>query len=171
MMRFAECFHYWWCCHIQQHKGHSISPGVLRFVLHMLKFYATFVLMPFNQKHWWGSVIQIFNAKSVTVCTYSAIYVPNELSVCMRTELFSIPFPLFTSTPALCLLFFPETSHFLFSLGLCCYVLTPYCNIGQICLYKCGTDLISSSGQQSGFFVPLHFPSNNMLVVTAALLH
>ena len=76
----------------------------------------------------------------------------------MRTEIFSVPFPLFTLSPALCLLLFPYTSHFLFSLVLCCYVLTTYCNIGQVCLYKCGTDFIASSGQQSGFFIALHFP-------------
>jgi len=39
--------------------------------------------------------------------------------------------------------------------------------IGQVCLYKCGTDLIASSGQQSGFFMAHHFPSNNVLIVTA----
>ena len=62
MMRFAECFHYWGCCCIQQHKGHSITPGVSGFVIHMLKFNVTSVLMPFNQKHWWVYVVQIFNA-------------------------------------------------------------------------------------------------------------
>jgi hypothetical protein len=107
----------------------------------------------------------------MTVYTYSAVYIPYELSVCVHTEIFSLPFPLFTLTSALYLLFFTESSRFLFSLVLCCYVLTAYCNIGHVCLCKCGTDINASSGATVRLFHALHIPSSNMLVVTASWLH